>query len=116
MWQYTSRIQSERHEARDEFRIDPVGLGACAPARGEGLDLGGRQLPARDPGSVKGGPQKPFLSPSGFEANQGARFKSESSDLLVTFCLVWQPHALAFWHSVNVRPIAADVYANNPIP
>ncbi|ASP23528.1 hypothetical protein ANTHELSMS3_05148 (plasmid) [Antarctobacter heliothermus] len=31
MWQYTSHIRSERHEARNEFRVVPVGLTACAP-------------------------------------------------------------------------------------
>ncbi len=110
--------------------IDPIGLGACAQARGEGFDLGWRQLPARDCGSVNGGPQTPFLSTAtrthdppdhwlflaALEANQRARFKSESSDLLVTFYLVWQPHALAFWQTENIQPIAADVYANDPIP
>ena len=97
MWQHTSRIRPEGHEARNEFRVDPVGLGACAPGRGEGLDLGGRQLPGRNPSSVKGGPQTPFLSTSGLEANQRARFTSELSDLLVPFNLVRQPRMLAFW-------------------
>ena len=68
MWQHTSRIRPEGHEARNEFRVDPIGLGACALARGEGLDLGGRQLPGRNPSSVKGGPQTPHTAPSATSA------------------------------------------------
>ena len=75
MWQHTSRIRPEGHEARNEFRVDPIGLGACALARGEGLDLGGRQLPGRNPSSVKGGPQTPL--PGGITP---ARISQQSRD------------------------------------
>ena len=49
-------IGPESHEPRNEFRVDPVSFGPCAPTGGEGLDLRGRQLPCRDPCGVQGGP------------------------------------------------------------
>ena len=68
MWEGAPCIRPECHEPCNEFRVDPVGLGACAPADGEGFDLGWRQLPRQDPGSVKGGPQTPYTAPSATSA------------------------------------------------
>jgi len=61
MWQYASRNGAGNHEPRNKLRVDPICLGACAQAGGEGFDLRGWQLPGRDPGGVEGRPQSPFL-------------------------------------------------------
>ncbi|MEP7456364.1 hypothetical protein [Phyllobacterium sp. SB3] len=111
MWQYASRIRSKQHEPRDEFRVNPSRFGPYIPTGGECFDLGGWQLPGRDPDGVEGGPQSPFLSASGLEANQCDQFKSE---LLMTFNLVRQPRALAFWQTVDIQPIATNIYTDNP--
>ena len=107
-------IRSKQHEPRDEFRVDPIRLGPCASAGSECFDLCRWQLPGRDPGTVKGGPQSPLLPAGSLEANQCAQFKSELGDLLVTFKLVRQSRALAFRQTVNIQPIAADIYPDDP--
>lgn len=45
-------IRPERHDARNEFCVNPIGFGACASARREAFDLRRQQLPCRDPGGV----------------------------------------------------------------
>ena len=95
MWKGPPGIRSERHEARDEFRVDPVGLGACPSAGSEGFDLSRRQLPRRDPGIVQRDPKLPLLPAGSLEADQRAQLASKMSDLLVAFDLVRKTRAFS---------------------
>ena len=73
MWQFAPCVWSKCHESRNEFRIDPIRLGACATAGSEGFDLSWRQLPSRDTGCIQRGPQTPFLPSSRLETNKRVR-------------------------------------------
>ena len=106
-------IWPERHELRDEFRIDPVGFRPRAPAGGKGLDLVGWQLPRCDTGRVKSRPQPPFLTARRFKTHHRASLQRQFNDLPMARIRIRQPTPRTRRQTVNVQPIAADIYAND---
>ena len=102
MWEGSPSIRSESHETRNEFRVDPVGFGPCAPAGRESFDLSRRQLSRRDAGIVQRDAKPPLLPAGGLEADQRVQLESELSDLLVAFDFVRETRAVASWQTMNV--------------
>ncbi|GGC16139.1 hypothetical protein GCM10011363_35670 [Marivita lacus] len=61
----------EGEEARDEFGIDPVGLGGCATTLCKRLHLSGGHLPRWNTFLLQKRPDLPFLAASRFKADDG---------------------------------------------
>jgi len=112
-WQVAPGIGPERHEARDELRVDPVSLRPCATAYREGFDLGWRQLSCRDCCGIKSRPQAPFLPTSRLKAYKRIEFSRQICKLRVALLSVGQALSLPTWQTMNVQPIAAYIYADD---
>ena len=95
-------LRLERHEAGDQFGIDPIRLGQSAPASPERLGLRRRELPRLDPRRLQAGPKPPFLAARGLEADQCI---PADGDLLQIRMAVAQ--------AMDVEPIARNVYPND---
>ena len=127
MWECPPRIWPERHETCNQLGIDPLRFGACAPAGCKGFDLGWRQLSRGNSARIQCCPQTPLL-PSvtrGYDlpdrililatlkANQRTQLKSKLSELCATFRIIRDPQALALRQTMNIQPVARDIYADN---
>ena len=55
-------LQAERHEAGDQFGVDPIRFGQSAPASPERLDLRRREPPRFDPFRLQARSKTPFTA------------------------------------------------------
>ena len=110
--QHSPGIWAKQHEAGDEFRIDPVRLGACSPRHGKRLDLSWRKLLRDNPCFDQRSPQAPFLSAGGFETDlDGGRQLTDHRDQLLMPCwCVGQTKPLQARQTEPVEPVTTHVY------
>jgi hypothetical protein len=110
-----ARFGSENTEAADEFRIDPVGLGASATALRKRLHLSGGHLAGCNTFRLKPCPELACLAASRFKADHGIPVQCKDRHGRMTCRSVWHPMAMPVGGAVNVKPVAADIYADNAV-
>jgi hypothetical protein len=108
-----ARFGSEGKEAGDEFGIDPVGLGACATALCKRLQLSGGHLAGRNTSCLEPCPELPFLAASRFEADDSIPVPGKIRHGRMTCRSIWNSASMPIGEAMNVKPIAADIYADN---
>ena len=110
-----SSIWAEGHETGNQFSVDPICLGPRAPAGGEGLDLGRRQLARLNASRIEGSPQPPFLPARGLETGHSLSVSCNPGQPLMTVSRVRQPQPVTISKTVNIQPVARDIYADDLI-
>jgi hypothetical protein len=105
---------SECEETGDEFCIDPVGLGARAPALRKRLHLGWRHLAGCNAFCLQECPELPFLTASRLKTDNGLCVPGKVRHCSVADRSVGHSAAMPIWQAMKVQPIAADVYADDP--
>lgn len=103
----------ECEEAGDEFRIDPVGLGARATALRKRLDLCRGHLAGRNTFCFQNHPELPFLAPSRLKADDGIPVSGKSRNNGMNCRRVGHPAVMSIGEAMKVQPVAADIYADN---
>ena len=106
-------LRAERHEAGDQFGVDPVRLGQSAPASPEGFRLRRRKLPRFDPCRLQACPKTPFVAARGLEADQSLPVAGDRLQLRMAFVRVRQAEPAVVAQAMDVEPIARDVQAND---
>lgn len=79
------------------------------------------QTPSPEPGALggwhtfclKSRPELPFLTASRLKADDGIPVPGKIRDSSMTFWSIWHFAAMPIWEAMNVKPIAADIYADN---
>ncbi len=112
-WKTTACFGPEGEEAGDEFRIDPVGLGARATALRERLYLSGGHLAGCNTYRLQERPELPFLTASRYKTNDGIPVPGKIRHGSMTCRSIWHSAAMPIWEAMDVKPIAADIYADN---
>jgi hypothetical protein len=110
-WKTAACFGPEGEEAGDEFGINPVGLGACATALRKRLHLSRWHLAGGYTFCLKNRPELPFLTTSRFKADDGIPVPGKIRDGCMTCWSIWQFAAMPICEAMNVKPIAADIYA-----
>ncbi len=108
-----ARVGSEGKEAGDEFRINPVGLGACATALCKRLHLSGGHLAGHHTFCLQKRPELPFLAASRLEADDGIPVPGKIRHGTMPCRGVCHSAAIPIGEAMNVKPVAADIYADN---
>lgn len=107
-------VRSECQKAGNEFGVDPIGLDASSKAACECLDLGRSNLSGLDTGAIEHRPESPFQPSGRLKACDGIAFFSELRHDGMTSIVVCQSKALAIGQTMDVKPIAAHFYPDDP--
>lgn len=108
-----SCFRSECEEAGDEFRIDPGGLGARAPALRKRLHLSRGHLAGRNTFCLQKRPELPFLTASRLKTDDGISVPGKIRHSSMTFRIVSHSAAMPVGQAMKVQPVAADIYADD---
>lgn len=109
----TACFGPECEEASDEFGSDPIGPGACATDLRKRLHLSGGHLAGCNAFRLQKRPQLSFLTASRFKADDSISVPGKSRHSSMTCRGVWHSAAVPIGEAMNVKPIAADIYADN---
>ena len=112
-WKTAACFGPEGEEASDEFGIDPVSFGACATALRKRLYLSGWHLAGCNAFRLQKRPELPFLTASRFKTNDGIPVPGKIRHGSMTCRSIWHFAAMPIWEAMDVKPIAADIYADN---